>query len=154
MKKILSILPILWMAIMSMSAQNNDDFSELWNIIMSNRSMFRLVAYGDYYEGKEVTRYYPKEESREGMVFTEDRLLHIDSEEGNVIYDVRKDGEYLHLSNKSVTKDERRIIDYRHSSWIKILRGFETEEGHLVIITVDSYGTYRYLEFFGLAPKK
>ena len=119
MKKILSILPILWMAIMSMSAQNNDDFSELWNIIMSNRSMFRLVAYGDYYEGKEVTRYYPKEESREGMVFTEDRLLHIDSEEGDVIYDVRKDGEYLHLSNKSV------IIFSSIASSFKLLKIFK-----------------------------
>ena len=150
MKKFIFIFAMMWIGLMPLDAQRIYFADGPWKSFMGQRCAFELVAFGAYSNGVEINRVYPQgTNAHEGMVLVANQYYHVNTLDGDFVYDAKADGQYLRLSNKSrKNANGINVVDYQHSSWIKLI-WCENGSNGMMLFTVDSYGTYRYFRYIG-----
>jgi len=150
MKKFLFVLLMLCGTLLSASAQRIYSSDGAWTSFMKQQCVFRLVAYGAYSNGVETNRYYPQgKNADEGIVLSLGECYHLNTLDGDFVYGVKIDGEYLRIFNKRrKVGNNITTFDSQFSSWIKLI-WCENRDNGMMLFTVDSYGTYRYFQYIG-----
>lgn len=128
------------------SAQERIEGKDIkWKPIFERACMTKLVHYGTYSAGKQVTKIYPakkkKKEKEEKFFFgiLEDNnvVVHVLPKGENVVYYAKLDKDVAYLAN---------IADEKDVKWIRLEYVEVVSDDEMYLCIVDQDNTYRYLK--------
>ncbi|MBR1712881.1 MAG: hypothetical protein IJ722_05720 [Alloprevotella sp.] len=144
MKRISALLFVATLLCFNLSAQKEVSGTELtWTPVFTPAHVMKVVYYGAYQAGKEVSRFSPSKDAEEERFFFgeyegETVVIHTGSPEGTKVYAAKLNGDMVYMSNVENTAD----VTSLRLEYAKLGK----KEGNVYLYTVDKAGTYRYLE--------
>lgn len=144
MKRISTLLILAAIFCIGASAQQRipgKDFK--WKNIFEPAHITKLLYYGTYQAGVEVTKMYPTKKKDEqkfffGEVEGENVVIHNYAKGENKVYYAKLDKDMVYLAN---------VSDETDTTWMRLeYVEFGTDENDAYLYTVDKESVYRYLK--------